>query len=410
MLLAVLGVATAGKLIGCTVGALFGGLRFWESLSIAVAMNARGAMELVVATIGLSLGILNQEMYSIVVMVAVTTSFMAPLLLRLTMRMVRVTEDEAERMAAEESKGLFDASKLRVLVPTAGGPNALAAASIGMSLTSRSAQPLTLLYVRKMSSFIDRILHPFAKSLEGQNLAQHIETIVALGQKRGAAPAEVRRDAGPEVADVINAEAAKGSYDLILVGASGSRGGVSGTKLEKLVEGSPCHVAMVKHRGGDVVPLRRILVPVDGSFPSRVGIEFAVRHAEGVGEDAEVTLAVMLDREPEPTAMARRAAATDTFRRRANSVLMSVDTLSRDGGLEKLSPVFKSTKVKTHLMLPKGGPQAMLQEASSGKYDLVVLGAEHRAIHHRLFFGYENERLVEQAPVTVVLVVPKLAA
>jgi K+:H+ antiporter len=395
MLLVVLGVATTGKLLGCTLGALFGGLRFWESLSIAVAMNARGAMGLVVAILGLSLGILSQEMYSIVVMMAVVTSFAAPLLLRLTMRMVRVTEDEAERMAAEEAKGLFDAAKLRVLVPTAGGPNALAAASIGMSLASRSAQPLTLLYVRKVSSLFDRILHPFPRSLEGQNLAQHLDTIVAL--------------AGTEIADVINAEAAKG-YDLILVGASGSRGGVSGTKLEKLVEGCPCHVAMVKHRGGEVVPLRRVLVPVDGSFPSRVGIEFAVRHAEGVGEDAEVTLAVMLDPEAEPTALARRAGAADTYRRRANSVIMSVDTLSRDGGLEKLSPVFKSTKVKTHLMVPKGGPHAMLQEAASGKYDLVVLGAEHRAIHHRLFFGYENERLVDQAPVTVVLVVPKVAA
>src|SRR5450755_3369791 len=121
MLLTVLAVATAGKLIGCTIGSLIGGIRLWESLSIAVAMNARGAMELVVATIGLSLGILNQGMYSIIVMVAVITSFMAPVLLRLTMRRVRMTDEEVARMAAEAAKGLFDAERLRVLVPTAGG-------------------------------------------------------------------------------------------------------------------------------------------------------------------------------------------------------------------------------------------------------------------------------------------------
>jgi Kef-type K+ transport system membrane component KefB len=63
----VLGVACVGKLLGCTLGALWGGLRFWEATSIAVAMNARGAMELVVATIGLSLGILNETMFSIIV-------------------------------------------------------------------------------------------------------------------------------------------------------------------------------------------------------------------------------------------------------------------------------------------------------------------------------------------------------
>jgi hypothetical protein len=39
---------------------------------------------------------------------------------------------------------------------------------------------------------------------------------------------------------------------------------------------------------------------------------------------------------------------------------------------------------------------------------MVVLGAEHRALHHRLFFGYDNEKLVEEGRVTVVLVVPKV--
>jgi hypothetical protein len=38
----------------------------------------------------------------------------------------------------------------------------------------------------------------------------------------------------------------------------------------------------------------------------------------------------------------------------------------------------------------------------------MVLGAENRAIHYRLFFGYENEKVVEESNVTVVLVVPKM--
>jgi hypothetical protein len=81
-------------------------------------MNARGAMGLVVATVGLSLGILTQGMYSMLVMIAVVTSLMAPVLLRLTMRRVRMTEEETQRMAEEASRGLFDAQRLRVLVPT----------------------------------------------------------------------------------------------------------------------------------------------------------------------------------------------------------------------------------------------------------------------------------------------------
>src|SRR5262249_47936700 len=175
MLAVVLGVATAGKLVGCTVGSLLGGLRFWESLSIAVAMNARGAMELVVATIGLSLGLLNQEMYSIVVMVAVTTSFMAPLLLRLTMRMVRMTDEEAERLIADAGKGLFDPEKTRVLLATAGGPNALVAADIGMRVSARSTHAISVIYVERAKGLWDRLAQPFSKSIEGRNLAQHLE-------------------------------------------------------------------------------------------------------------------------------------------------------------------------------------------------------------------------------------------
>jgi Kef-type K+ transport system membrane component KefB len=65
MLAVVLTVACVGKLVGCTLGGIWGGMRFWEAVAIAIAMNARGAMELVLATIGLSLGILNQQMFSI---------------------------------------------------------------------------------------------------------------------------------------------------------------------------------------------------------------------------------------------------------------------------------------------------------------------------------------------------------
>ena len=109
MLALVLTIACLGKLVGCTVGGIWGGLRFWEGLSIAVAMNARGAMELVVATIGLSLGILNQQMFSIIVVVAIVTSFMAPLGLRLTMRKVRMTEEEAASASwPQQSQGVFD--------------------------------------------------------------------------------------------------------------------------------------------------------------------------------------------------------------------------------------------------------------------------------------------------------------
>ncbi|MGH7838098.1 MAG: cation:proton antiporter, partial [Candidatus Binataceae bacterium] len=52
-----LGVAIAGKLIGCAGGALIAGRGWRESFAVAVGMNARGGMGIIVALLGLSLGI-----------------------------------------------------------------------------------------------------------------------------------------------------------------------------------------------------------------------------------------------------------------------------------------------------------------------------------------------------------------
>ncbi len=76
------GVACVGKLVGGSIGARLGGLDFWQSAAVGAGRNARGAMELVIAAIGLSIGILTLPMYSIVVLIAVLTTLMAAPLLR----------------------------------------------------------------------------------------------------------------------------------------------------------------------------------------------------------------------------------------------------------------------------------------------------------------------------------------
>ena len=98
-----------------------------------------------------------------------------------------------------------------------------------------------------------------------------------------------------------------------------------------------------------------------------------------------------------------------TIRARQQSMILGVGSLADKGGLEKLSPVFKATKVKTNIVVTDGAAGgSILGRASSGDYDLLVLGAEHRAIHNRLFFGYEKERLLEECTITVALLVPKV--
>lgn len=74
-------VAIAGKFGGSTLAARITGLSWKESGALGVLMNTRGLMELVVLNIGLDIGILSPAMFTMMVIMALVTTFMtAPLL------------------------------------------------------------------------------------------------------------------------------------------------------------------------------------------------------------------------------------------------------------------------------------------------------------------------------------------
>jgi K+:H+ antiporter len=93
----VLVVAILGKFIGAYLGARLSRLSHWEGLSLGAAMNARGVIEVVIAMVGLRLGVLTTEMYTIVILVAIVTSLMAPPLLTRMMARVEQTAEEELR-------------------------------------------------------------------------------------------------------------------------------------------------------------------------------------------------------------------------------------------------------------------------------------------------------------------------
>ncbi|WP_410569626.1 cation:proton antiporter [Amycolatopsis sp. cmx-4-61] len=100
--LALLALAVVGKFVGAYTGARVSKLSRWEGLALGAGMNSRGVIEVIVALTGLRLGVLNTATYTMVVLVAIVTSVMAPPLLRLSMRRVARTEDERLRLLDHE--------------------------------------------------------------------------------------------------------------------------------------------------------------------------------------------------------------------------------------------------------------------------------------------------------------------
>jgi Kef-type K+ transport system membrane component KefB len=95
--LVVLALAIAGKFVGAYAGARLSGLNKWEGLALGAGLNSRGVIEVVVAMVGLRLGILSVEVYTIVILVAIVTSLMAPPILRFAMARVEQTAEEQVR-------------------------------------------------------------------------------------------------------------------------------------------------------------------------------------------------------------------------------------------------------------------------------------------------------------------------
>ena len=99
----VLACAIVGKFVGAYAGARLSRLSTWESLAIGAGMNSRGVVEVVVALTGLRLGVLNVATYTILLLVAIVTSVMAPPVLRYATARIAQSEDERLRKIEQDT-------------------------------------------------------------------------------------------------------------------------------------------------------------------------------------------------------------------------------------------------------------------------------------------------------------------
>jgi len=92
-LLSIIAIAILGKVIGSGIVAKFEKLKNLESIIIGLAMNNRGAAELVIATIGLQMGIIDQKVFSILVAMAFITTIFSILATSPLAKKLKETQD-----------------------------------------------------------------------------------------------------------------------------------------------------------------------------------------------------------------------------------------------------------------------------------------------------------------------------
>lgn len=377
---AVLGVAVAGKLIGAYVGGRLVGLDRWSSLAYGSALNARGAVGIIIASIGLEAGILSSELYSIVVVVAVVTSVMTPPLVQWAVRHVPMDEAEQRRIEREEAQRTGDLGVIRrVLIPVRprSGPAPVHRLEAQLVEWMSEEPAVTLLSVGEAES------KPYAEWLLGE--------LAPLFTTRHV----TRRFVAGSPVPVILEEAGKG-HDLVMLGApehGRDHEYLFNPIVDAVVRLAPCPSLIVTGRNleGVAWPPKRILVPTSGSKASRWALELAVLLSHGRSVELlalHVVTASPYARAGPPTAVRQRSSA------QADEVLASAERL----GAALRVPVRAIAITAPEL------EETVIRTATEEGADLIVLGTALRPGTERLFLGPRVEALLNRAPCPLLII------
>src|SRR5262245_3421430 len=141
-------IASVGKFAGAFIGAELGGLTRREGLALACGMNARGSTEVIIATVGLSMGALNQNLFTMIVAMAVLTTMAMPPTLRWALSRIPMRKEEKQRLEREEleQRG-FVPNLERLLVAADDSSNGKFALHIAGVLAGTHGVPATVLRV-----------------------------------------------------------------------------------------------------------------------------------------------------------------------------------------------------------------------------------------------------------------------
>lgn len=197
-------VAVVGKFVGGALAARFVGQNWKDSLTIGALMNTRGLMELVVLNIGYDLGVLTPEIFAMMVIMALVTTFMTGPALDL---IHWAFAPKSEPIPQEISQ----ISKYKVLISFAkpdSGRSLLRLAN-GMTKKLNGQSSVTTMHL----SPSNELHHYNAEEYEKESFASVIEESQHLNQKITTL-FKVSNDIDSDIAEVAN----KGDYDLLLIG------------------------------------------------------------------------------------------------------------------------------------------------------------------------------------------------
>jgi Kef-type K+ transport system membrane component KefB/nucleotide-binding universal stress UspA family protein len=406
-------IASIGKFSGAFAGAMLGRLNWREGIALGCAMNARGSTEVIVASIGLSMGALTQNLYTMIVTMAVITTMAMPPMLRAALIRLPMSKQEEIRIAREavDQRGFLPRLERMLLAVDDSAVGRTAARLAGL-LAGAQGMPVTILKLGAdlRTSGTEPALDAMAKVKEEPGRSGHAEQSnskdvaqkemvgaqsrvetgedlksdplakeVKAGAKKSAAkmiadeaepdPEKVHLTARVPLdapAEVVKDEARKG-YDLMFIGLKDSieeDGGFvpSITQLTAGFDGPLIVFASSQEKSSQLTGRSRILLPVNGSPQSRRAAEMAFGLARATGAKVHALFVSQTD-------------GRSRTRVREESVLKDIAELSER----------YDVAITTRISPRSAAAEAILKEAKRD-FAMIVMGVSARP-GDELFFG-----------------------
>ena len=197
-------VAVIGKFLGSALAARFVGQNWRDSLTIGALMNTRGLMELVVLNIGYELGVLSPKVFTMMVIMALVTTFMTGPALDI----INFIFKSKDVFIPAEIKNNSD---YKVLISFGNNEKGKSLLRLANSLVKKQTETTVVtamhftssdeLHAYDLDEYETKAFEPIVR--ESKALNQEITTIF-----------KATNDIETDIADV----SAKGEYDLLLVG------------------------------------------------------------------------------------------------------------------------------------------------------------------------------------------------
>ncbi|QDE65745.1 MULTISPECIES: cation:proton antiporter domain-containing protein [Myxococcus] len=358
-------LACLGKFGGSAVAARMTGLRWREASAIGILMNTRGLMELIVLNIGLDLGVISPQLFTMMVLMALVTTFITTPLLKWIYPLEEIARERVVLPLPVEP-GPPPYSVLMCVSHGQAGPGM---ATLARSLTGREEG--AQLHALHLVSPERASLRPAQQRDPEEDSA--LMPLLWRAASLGLSVRPLSFVSGEPAQDICRTAKARRA-DLVLLGWHKplfSQTVLGGTVHEVMREASG-PVAVLVDRG--LSDIKRVLVPFAGSRHDRAALALSRRLLKQAG--AEVT------------------------------VLHVTSDLGGNGGARaQVEELFPATEggVTLKVVRSDAPDEAALEEARHG-YDLVIVGIGAQWGLEDKLFGLHRERIIRDVPGSLLVV------